>query len=372
MRIAISDRHKLAFRTRLGTFQYCVAPLGPCNMPAEFNARMHSIFGHFRHVKRYFDDFNCARVEGESSFTNQPDIPFDPNFLQPHYTIDPADYKDPVILQLWEDHLFLEHCHKNNVIVSPEKTKLCRATQVIVGHEVSYHHITLSDKTLQTIERLQRPRHVKDLMMFMGTVNYCSKFIKNFATIVLPLSTLLTKDAPWTWSAAQDTAYLELKHIIASKPVLRPAIRAGLPDHMPFVIFTDASNHTIAAILAQQTNSDDIDSAQPCQFFSRKMIPAETNYTATEREGLAVIAALLKFRYFLTDAIKITVITDHKALEYLLSLKDGSSRMMRWILLCQQFPSLVIKHRSGSLMSHVDSLTRLPTDHDSHIPNCPI
>ena len=118
------------------------------------------------------------------------------------------------------------------------------------------------------------------------------KFIKDYATIALPITDLLKKSLPdrVRWNEETDRAFEQLKQVIEYKPVLRT------PDLMKdFILQTDASGREIGAVLTQ--NFEDWE--RPVAFFSKKLLPAQTRCTVTEKEGLAVVKAIQHFEFYL-------------------------------------------------------------------------
>jgi len=94
------------------------------------------------------------------------------------------------------------------------------------------------------------------------------------------------------------------------------------------------------------------------------------NYTVTEKEFLAVIFASEKFRSYLIES-HVIVCTDHSALKHLLSKKDATPRLARWILLLQEF-DCEIKDKKGSKNLVADHLSKIiySGEFESHIIEC--
>ena len=119
----------------------------------------------------------------------------------------------------------------------------------------------------------------------------------------------------------------------------------------PTTLCTDASGVGLGAILSQEDHSG-LD--RPVAYFSRGLTKAERNYSTTELECLAVVAAVKHFAYYL-ESLPFKVITDHRSLLYLDKMKNSTSRLTRWALTLQLFVFGVI-HRAGSLHGNTDGL----------------
>ncbi|GJZ00452.1 reverse transcriptase domain-containing protein [Tanacetum coccineum] len=127
----------------------------------------------------------------------------------------------------------------------------------------------------------------------------------------------------------------------------------------PFEIICDASDYAIGTVLGQRVEKH----FRPIHYASKTMTEAEMNYTTTEKEMLAVVYAFEKFRSYLIMN-KSVVYTDHSALKYLFNKKDGKSRLLRWVLLLQEFDFSVIDTK-GAENYAVDHLSRLENPYEN-------
>ncbi|GFV79180.1 retrovirus-related Pol polyprotein from transposon 17.6 [Trichonephila clavipes] len=144
---------------------------------------------------------------------------------------------------------------------------------------------------------------------------------------VKQLHNLTKKKAFWKWSEEDEKAFQTLKQCLVSPPILKQA-----DFFKPFLIRTDASNYALGAVLLQEKDKE----VHPVEFASRLLTPAERNYSTTEREALAVVWALNKFRGYI-DGASITVASDHQPLRWLLKLKSPTGRLAHWALQLQSF-----------------------------------
>ena len=124
--------------------------------------------------------------------------------------------------------------------------------------------------------------------------------------------------------------------MLVSPPIMRS------PNwNLPFEIMCDASDYDIGDVLGQREDKK----AFVIYYANKTLDSAQANYTTTEKEFLAVVFALEKFRSYIVGS-HVTIFTDHAALKYLLSKQDTKPRLTRWILLCQEF-NLTIKDKKG-------------------------
>ena len=123
----------------------------------------------------------------------------------------------------------------------------------------------------------------------------------------------------------------------------------------------DASDLAVGAVLGQRTEGR----PYVVYYASKTLNEAQRNYTTTEKELLAVVYALDKFRAYLLGA-EIIIFTDHSALKYLLTKKNAKARLIRWVLLLQEF-NLQIRDKKGVENVVADQLSRLTIAHFAQI-----
>ncbi|GJU66396.1 reverse transcriptase domain-containing protein [Tanacetum coccineum] len=133
--------------------------------------------------------------------------------------------------------------------------------------------------------------------------------------------------------------------------------------NLPFELMCDASDFAIGAVLGQRKMKH----FQPIHYASKTMTEAQIHYTTTEKEMLAVVYAFEKFRPYLVLS-KSIVYTDHSALKYLMNKQDAKPRLLRWVLLLQEF-DITIRDKKGSENLAADHLSRLENPHKDVLEN---
>ncbi|KAJ9520454.1 hypothetical protein QJQ45_000206 [Haematococcus lacustris] len=248
IRIPAEDVPKTAFRTPEGHYQFKVLCFGLTNAPATFQRVMNEAFAEVIN--------DCALV-----------------------------YLDDILVmsENTEEHLVhlrrvFDLLRKNKFYAKLSKCEFMKRTLMFLGHIISAQGISVDPCKVTAISNWPVPTSLKTLQSFLGAANYVRKFVHNFSTIAAPLTNLTgpKKDSfPWkTWPQAELDAFNALKQAIANVPMLK------LPDHSkPFQVHCDASLEGIGAVLMQD--------GYPLAYYSRKLIPAEVNYTTGEHELLA-------------------------------------------------------------------------------------
>ena len=326
--IDLEDQDKTTFTCPFGTYAFRRMPFGLCNAPATFQRCMMSIFSDMvgEIMEVFMDDL--------SVFGNTFD--------------DCLDNLGKVLARFEEKNLVLnwEKCH---FIVS---------SGIVLGHIVSSKGIEVDKSKIELITKLPTPKTVKDVRSFLGHAGFYRRFIEGFSSIAKPLCKLLLKDTPFDWTEACQEAFTKLIGKLTSAPIMQA------PDwSLPFELMCDASDYAIGAVLGQRKDKK----PHVIYYASRTLNSAQMNYTTTEKELLAIVFALDKFRSYLIGS-PIVCFTDHAALKYLFTKKDAKARLIRWILLLQEF-NLIIKDKKGVENVVADHLSRLIfEDNMEHLP----
>ena len=316
--IAPEDQEKTTFTCPYGTFAYRRMPFGLCNAPATFQRCMMAIFDDLIEdiMEVFMDDFSVFGDSFDACLHNLERV--------------------------------LQRCEETNLVLNWEKCHFMVQEGIVLGHKISSKGIEVDRAKIETIEKLPPPTVVKAVRSFLGHAGFYRRFIKDFSKIARPLTQLLEKDAPFVFTQECLEAFNTLKEKLTNAPIM------VAPDwNLPFELMCDASDFAVGAVLGQRRDKH----FQPIYYASKTLTDAQENYTTTEKELLAVIFAFDKFRSYLILS-KVIVYTDHSALRYLLNKADAKPRLIRWILLLQEF-DLEIKDKKGAENLAADHLSRL-------------
>ncbi|GJR06275.1 reverse transcriptase domain-containing protein [Tanacetum coccineum] len=254
---------------------------------------------------------------------------------------------------------------KDLKVVEPKKSSLEYATSYEPKDELPevelkelHPHlgkgIEVDKAKVDVISKLPHPTTVKGIRSFLGHAGFYQRFIKDFSKISRPMTHLLEKNTPFIFSEDCILAFQTLKKKLTEAPILIA------PNwDQPFEIMCDASDYAIGAVLGQRIEKH----FRPIHYASKTMTEAESNYTTTEKEMLAVVYAFEKFRSYLIMN-KSVVYTDHSALKYLFNKKDAKARLLRWVLLLQEFDFSVIDTK-GAENYAADHLSRLENPYEN-------
>ena len=217
---------------------------------------------------------------------------------------------------------------------------------------------------MEAVQCFQRPETKTQVNSFIGLTSYYRKFVPDYASIATPLTNLLHKKQPErvTWSDECEAAFQKLKATLVTSPVLK------VPEaNKPFIVHSDASDVGLGAVLSQVGEDEE----HPIAYASRKLKPREVRYSTIE--CLAAVWAVKHFEHYLYGQ-SFMLITDHRPLTWLKSMKNSNRRLTRWTVFLQQF-KFEVQHRSGNQHKNADGLSqggRDVTESSSHSPGQPI
>ncbi|SJL00960.1 uncharacterized protein ARMOST_04273 [Armillaria ostoyae] len=324
VRIKEGDEHKAAFRTNRGLFEPTIMFFGLTNSPTTFQWMMNDIFKDLiseGKVTIYLDDILI--------FTKD---------LDEHRRI-----VRRVLQKLRENKLFLK----------AEKCEFEVLETEYLGVIISEGQVRMDPVKLAGIAEWPTPTKKKELQSFLGFTNFYRKFIKNYSKVVRAL-TQLTGNAEWTWGAAQNQAFQQLKRQMAEDVILAIPNRTGR-----FRVEADASNGAIGAVLSQEQDGK----WRPVAFMSKALTATERNYEIYDKELLAIMLALSEWRHYLMGALEdVEIWTDHQNLQYFRKPQKLNRRQARWVTELAEY-HFVLKHKPGTANVKADLLSRR-SDHD--------
>ncbi|GKB38002.1 reverse transcriptase domain-containing protein [Tanacetum coccineum] len=225
---------------------------------------------------------------------------------------------------------------------------------IVIGHKVSGAGLEVDKAKINVISKLPPPTNIKGVRSFLGHADFYRCFIKDFSKIARPITKLLEKDTPFEFNDECQKAFEILKEKLTCAPMI-----VSPNWNLPFELMCDASDFTVGAVLGQKVGKN----FHPIYFASKTLNPAQQKYTVTEKEITAVVFAFDKFRSYLILS-KTIVHTDHSALKHLFMKQDAKPRLIRWILLLQEF-DIYIKDRKGTENVIADHLSRIKNDESS-------
>ncbi|GBG73416.1 hypothetical protein CBR_g16132 [Chara braunii] len=374
IRVTAADQPKTAFRSRFGHYEFTVMSFGLTNAPATFQTAMNDMFKDIleQYVLVYLDDILVYSHTIEEHLRHLRDV--------------------------------LDCLRRHGFYAKLSKCRFAQHKVNFLGHYVSDQGLHMDDTKITAIAEWPVPTSSKQLRSFLGPTSYYSNSIQGYSGYSYVLtSTLLRKNPPWAWTPLHEDAFRALKKAVTCTPVLH------LPDFdRSFILTTDASDFVVGAVLSQifpsssdsphprisrfppptptiasrltptrpATDEPSIDYSPtiaedstvesrsgdcPIAFYSRQLLPAEINYTADEREVLAVVYVAGHWRHYLHGA-PFTVRTDNSVVHAFLTKSKLTPRQARWWRDLSEF-SFTTEHIKGETNRVAAALSPRP-DHN--------
>jgi reverse transcriptase-like protein/integrase-like protein len=273
-------------------------------------------------------------------------------------------YLDDIVIwsQSIEEHtknvtIILNALKENKLYCNPKKTKLyCRRINFL-RHRVSADGVEADEGKADRIQNWPVPRSAKQVRSFLGLVRYLANFLPTLATHTAVLDNLTRKECDKqfpAWTTTHQQAFDNIKRLAISPECLTTIDPTLMLAHKIFVT-TDTSDTGSGAILSFGPSYEH---ARPVAYDSCSFKGAELNYPVHEKELLAIVCALSKWRMELLG-YQFEVWTDHRTLKHFGSQHDLSRRQAQWMEFLSQYDAL-IRYIPGEKNTAADALSRLP------------
>lgn len=318
--VASDDRDKTAFTTKQGLYRFVRMPFGLMNAPSTFQRMMNGVLRGLTWITClvYLDDI----------------VIFTRGGLERH------------IVQV---AAVLERLSVAGLTLKLKKCVFAARSMVYLGHLLSGEGVRPVERLTYAVAEFPRPNDATEVKRFVHLAGYYRKFVDSFGSIVAPLTRLLKKDVEWQWTEEQQFAFERVKAALTAKPLL------VYPNFaMPFRVVTDASKVGLGACLMQDQGRG----WQPIAYASKVNSEAESKYSITELECLAVVWAVKLFRPYVYGR-RFEIVTDHAALKWLMTRTELAGRLHRWSLTLQEYEFEIV-YRPGTTNVVADALSRAP------------
>lgn len=315
IRMAEEDIPKIAFRTHTGHYEYCVMPFGLCNPPTTFQTTMNELLRPFlrKFIAVFFDDI----------------------LVYNNSWADHIQHLEAVFNTLTQSSFYLR----------ASKCVFAKTNLQYLGHMVSAASIAPDPSKISAMLDWPIPTSTTDLRGFLGLTGFYRRFIRGYAQLAAPLTTLLRKDN-FFWNDEAARAFNTLKQVMTTALVLTP-----LDFDIPFCLETDASGAAMGAVISQCSH--------PIAFFSKIFYPRLQHSSTYVRELHAITAAVRQWRHYLLGH-PFVILTDHQSLQELMNQVIQTPEQQHYLAKLLGY-DYTIKYRSGTSNTAADALSRIPT-----------
>ena len=248
--------------------------------------------------------------------------------------------------------------------LNPKKCHFGVKEITYLGHRITEDGIFPGQEKVDKIKQIKAPKTKRQVRALLGLVGYFRNFVPAFATHAKPLNDLLRDNVTFAWSVECEDAMEYFKKMLTSAPCL-----AHFDESKPIIVATDASGTGLGAVLKQIHVMNGKEVERVVAYWARALKPAETRYSATQREGLCIVDAVVHWETYL-EGRKFVVLTDHNSLRWLMSSEWKTDRRInRFQQRLMSFrDTMEIRYKKGKTHADCDGLSRLEC-YDDNEPN---
>ena len=221
-----------------------------------------------------------------------------------------------------------EKCRRYGLSLNPQKSLFALKEGKILGHILTKDGVKIDPKRVEVINGISFPINRKEVQVFLGRINFLTRFIPNYVEIVRHITDMLKKSNEVKWSQESREAFARIKNAFAEAPVL-----AGPDCAKPFMIFSFSSPHTIAGVLLQK-NEEGYE--KPIAFFSQVLCDAELKYKLLEKQAYALVKSLKAFCVYILQS-HIAAFVPTAAVKDILIQGDSEGKRGKWIAKIQEY-----------------------------------
>ena len=326
LRIKEGHEHLTAFLTEYGLYEWTVMCFGLRNAPAEFARYMSDSLREFLNeiVTVYFDDIIVFAED-----------------LKTH----------------WENvRKILTRIREKGINLKLKKCEFAVKETQFLGQIVDGETTRMQYEKLKAILEWPTPKSCKEIEAFRGLAGYYRQYIKRFSDQMKDLNERLRLNE-FQWTDKEEKAFQKIKESYRKEPILI----LHDPEKQTW-LHADTSDYAMGAEISQL---DENGKRRPVLFYSRKLLPAEMNYTTHDKEMLAIVHTMKKFQHYLRGTKHPVIVkSDHRNLRMFMTTKDLSARQARWAEELSSY-NFVIEHIKGNENKVADALSRRPDYKDN-------
>nr|XP_037289927.1 uncharacterized protein K02A2.6-like [Rhipicephalus microplus] len=314
------SKRLVVFNTHKGLYCFNRLPFGVSSAPAIFQRRLEAVLSRIPGVQVYLDDIIVSEKANDCRILEQ-------------------------VLQRLREH---------GLRLRREKCKFRQEQVTFLGHCIDRHGLRPKSDNITALLDAPQPTSVRELKAFLGLLNYYGKFLSSVSTLLAPLYALLAKGVKWVWGRQQQNAFEAAKQAVKNAKLL-----VHFDPSKSIRLECDASAVGLGAVLSHRVGGIDY----PIAFRLRTLGKAEKNYSQLEKEALALVFGVTRFRDYLYGT-HFELVTDYKPLTGLFSPDKGippmaAARIQRWALLLGGY-RYSLTYRKGSENVNADAFSRLP------------